>query len=93
MKNNKTIRAVKCNSPSEFRKVFDMLHSAGYKKDGLPLFNVFVHDIEFDLGLRYVMIYKDSVSVKLAGSVDRKNTNIESVEANEFKINYETKTK
>ena len=78
------ITAVNCKSPEDFRKVFDFLHSKGYTKEGMALFNVFAHETRCTNGCNYVMIYNNSTVVKLASSIDRKVNRIKTVTAQEF---------
>lgn len=74
MKNQKI--AIKCDTQAEMRLMFVLLHKHGYKKDGLDLFNVFTHEYEFNRGMRYIIVYPNTSTVKLAANIDRRNRQI-----------------
>jgi hypothetical protein len=78
------ILAIAIDSPEQMRTVFDSLHSQGYNKEGLPLFNVWEHDLEYKRGMRFVMVYRDSQVVKMASSISRKNGRIKPIPFVEF---------
>jgi hypothetical protein len=78
------ILAINCTTPEEFRQVFDKLHTAGLRKDGTALFNVFAHTTEFNQGMRFVMMYLNSREVKLAAKADVKNSRIHVITTDAF---------
>ena len=78
------ILAINCTTPEDLRKVFDRLHAGGLEKEGLPLYNVFVHTFEFNRGMRFVMLNIDKREVKVAAKADAKNSRIKIVTTETF---------
>ena len=60
-------KSIVCSNMDSFHKVIKKLHSLGYEKMGLPLYNVWIHEVEWKNGMRVINIYIDK-SVKFAAN-------------------------
>ena len=68
-------KSIVCSSLDNFEKVIKKLHSLGYENSqGLPLFNVYIHNYEWERGMKVINLYSDK-SVKFA-STDKHLKNV-----------------